>query len=114
MHIQRFPFGLSRLILQYILYSKTRKNHVSIFTLGKPYIQNAQFFLPAPKIVRFERKSRKLPSGKINTATIQKETAVGLRAFRRAGTTRGVLKLGANSVCSSFSAPTAVSENVRE
>jgi hypothetical protein len=65
---QRFPFGLSRLILQYSLYSKNEgKNHASIFTTGKPYIQDARFFLPACKNRSISIENRKRLSDKIET-----------------------------------------------
>ena len=66
MYIQRFPFGLSRLILQYILYSKNEeKSRLDFYYMKIKHYKTRDFSCQHQKSLDFERKSRKLLSGKI-------------------------------------------------
>jgi hypothetical protein len=51
--LYRVFIGLSRLILQYILYSKDEENITPPFFPWENHTLNALFFLPAPKIAQF-------------------------------------------------------------
>jgi hypothetical protein len=68
--IQRFPFGLSSLILQYILYGETEGIITPRFLLWETHTHSkgAIFFCPHPKkSPDFDRKPKKILNGKIET-----------------------------------------------
>jgi hypothetical protein len=73
--VQRFPFGLSRLILQYILYNKD-KNHASIFICGKTIDSKRANFSASTKTRSISIENRKNTKWQNRTATTQKENAV--------------------------------------
>jgi hypothetical protein len=63
--VQRFPFALSRLILQYILYSKNEGKITLRFLLWENHTYKTRdFFCQHQNRPDFGRKSKKILSGK--------------------------------------------------